>query len=173
MINNRYSYKRKKNKAKTKKTKGGGGGFSRLFRSICGSASVAPIGDYVSDGVYEGPGVIESRNIYNAEITRRKRIREDITNYRKEIQSILKEGTRMFARYLTSNDVEFYKYMGSTDPQSGVNDGAYEQKLFDEHAKTAADLNAIKDHYKTYISQNPKSGGKKSRKYRKSKKYRK
>lgn len=141
-----------------------GRGLRRLFRSIFGSASVAPSDDYNSDGVYEGPGVIESRNITNAKITRRNKIREDITNYRKEIQRILKENTPKFARYLTSNYVEFYKYMGSTDPQSEVNDGAYEQKLFDELVSTANALKEIQDHYITYISQKPKSGGKKSKK---------
>lgn len=165
MINNRYSYKRKKNKAKTKKTKGRG--LRGLFRSIFGSASVAPSNDdFNSDGVHDGPGVIARRAINNAEITRRNEIRKDITKNRKEIKRILKEGTPKFAHYLTSNYVEFWPYLANTDPLSEVGDRAYEQKLLKEHENTANALKEIQDHYTIYISQNPKSGGKKSRKHR-------
>lgn len=164
MINNRYSYKRKKNKAKTKKTKGRG--IRRLLRSIFGSASVTPSDDFNSDGVYDGPGVIARRAINNAEITRRNELREDITNNRKEIKRILKEGTPKFARYLTSNYVEFWPYLANTDPLSEVGDRAYEQKLTEEHVNTAKALEEIQDHYILYRTQNSKSGGKKSRKHR-------
>ena len=140
-----------------------------LFRSIFGSASVAPSNDdFNSDGVHDGPGVIARRAINNAEITRRNEIRKDITKNRKEIQRILKENAPYFARYLMSKKVEFWPYLANTDPliDSEERDRAYEQKLFEEHVNTAKALKEIQDHYTTYISQNPKSGGKKSRKHR-------
>ena len=65
-----------------------------------------------------------------------------------------------------SKKVEFGQYMANTDPLTEVSDGAYEQKLSKEHENTANALKEIQDHYTIYISQNPKSGGKKSRKHR-------
>ena len=147
-----------------------GGGLRRLFRSIFGSASVTPSDDFNIDGMHEGPGVIARRTINNAELASQGKKREDIRNYRRKIQGILKQNAPLFARYLRSKKFDFGPYMANTDPLSDVKDGAYEQKLSEEHVNTDKALKEIQDHYETYISQNSKSGGKKSKKSRKSRK---
>ena len=117
---NRYSYKRKKNKAKTKKTKGRG--LRGLFRSIFGSAQVAPYDDLRTEGVHVSQEEERRRSDYNQSLAAKQQCIENIRTNRIAIQELIKQGKARLINKLRSQQIDFISYMGSSEPWSNTLD---------------------------------------------------
>jgi len=84
--------------------------------------------------------------IYGSQIfTPEQQYASNIKRNRQEIQKIITNKGRQFARMLTANNINYGDYMGSSDPNATLLDD-----LFEEHKATSQALETIEYNSKLY-----------------------